>query len=110
MLVNLGLDNKLPFQNRRKTVYWFVEFAPQMLLDILESDNRFILADEVLELRMPNKFKTRFKNLTESRKKAQSELDNLVSMSSIDDVSGGCTSYEFQLHFNGIRYGMQKTN
>lgn len=110
MLISLGLDNRLPFQNRRKTVYWFVEFAPQMLLDILESDNRFVLADEVLELRMPNKFKIRFRNLTESRKKAQSELDNLVSISSIDDVSGGCTSYEFQLHFNGIRYGMQKTN
>lgn len=106
MLINLGLDHRLPFQNRRKTVYWFVEFAPQMLLDILEADNRFILADEVLELQMPNKFKVRFKNLTESRKKAQSDLDSLVSISSIDDISGGNTSYEFQLHFNGIRYGM----
>lgn len=106
MLINLGLDNRLPFQNRRKTVYWFVEFAPQMLLEILEADNRFVLDDEVLNLQIPHKYLTRFKNLTESRRKAQSELDKLVSMSSIDDISGGSTSYEFQLHFNGIRYGM----
>lgn len=107
MLINLGLDNRLPFQNRRKTVYWFVEFAPQMLLDILEADNRFVLTDEVLKLQMSQKYKNRFTSITEQRRKSEQELKELVTLTSSDNVSGGnYNSYEFSLKIGGIRYGM----
>ena len=107
MLVNLGLDHKLPFQNRWKTVYWFVEFAPQLLLEIIESDNRFVLANEVLELQMPQKYKKRFTSITEQRNKSEQELKEIVALTSFDNVSGGnYNSYEFSLKIGGIRYGM----
>lgn len=107
MLIELGLNNRLPYRNKRKTVYWFVEIAPQMLLEILESDGRFVLTDEVLSLQMPQKYKRRFTSLTEQRRKSEKEMKELFSFTSTDDISGGnWGSYEFSLKYGGIRYGI----
>lgn len=107
MLITLDLNHKFIFVNKRRTVYWFIEMAPQALLDILESDTRFVLADEILNLQMPNKFRIKFTNLNNERKKWDSQLNELSVFTSADNISGGnYNSYEYSIKIGGIRYGI----